>query len=112
MVIFLLGVANDDVPWTDFPTLNEAIEDVRILADKIFGWEGIGGAENEKRSVRRVGQRTSQNEFAASVSLARQVKVLLTVGGAPGDEIGNNLAVEECEVRHGNSSVSTSSSLA
>jgi len=94
-----LFVADDVVPWSNFPLFDETIYDVRILADKGLWNDPVRTSENEQCPVGRLCQRPSQKKLSAGMSLFDQLQVLLAERSSPFNKIINHF-IEQCEVRH------------
>src|SRR5579859_703680 len=80
-------VTDHNCPVTDLPVRHQAIFDVRVVPGEGLDGRRASAVEDDQGAVGRIGQGACQQQLAASVRLAGQVKVLIAEDSATPDKI-------------------------
>ena len=94
------GVAtDDDGPRAHAPGGDEPFGHIRIRAREILGHRRRVGAEHQQRAVRRIAERSGEQQDATRVGVADPLEMRLAERHAPLDEIGDDV-IEQGEMFH------------
>ena len=94
-----LFVADNVVPWSNFPFFDEPVYHVGILAHEGLWNNPVCTSENEQCPVGRLCQRPCHKKLAAGMCFLDKLQVLLPERSSPFNKIIDHF-IEQYEVRH------------
>src|SRR5882762_5777639 len=92
-------LAHDDVPWLYFPSCNDALRHIGVVAGEVFHNRNILYTEYEQCAVGRITQRARQRYMSSVMCLPDQLEMLFTIRLAAFSEILDNV-VKQREIFH------------